>query len=198
MADLLTGVDAPTQTSIPALIRTRFGFVSPNDGFVDLSGCHVIAQATGDLSTERVKIKTVTLSCLSPDKVPHEQTFTAFGVAEDGSFAIPGELRSRQGRVAMMAFLNGVVEGATKIVSETSSSVVSPMSALSSQGSSSASVEVVRWYLEHAKALVPTIEVKAGIPIRLVLLESLVIPKKFFVKYTPNKESSHVESDLIL
>jgi hypothetical protein len=197
MADLLSGVDAPTQTSIPILIRTRFGFVSPNDGFVDLSGCHVIAQATGDLSTERVKIKTVSLSCLSPDKVPQEQNFSAFGVAEDGSFAIPGELRSRQGRVAMMAFLNGVVEGATKIASETSSTVISPMSALSNQGSSSAAVEVMRWYLEHAKALVPTVEVKAGVPIRLVLLEPLIIPRKFFTKYSPHKESNHVESDLI-
>lgn len=196
-ADLLTGVDAPTQTSIPALIRTRYGFVSPNDGFVDLSGCHAVSQATGDLSTERVKIKTVTLSCLSPNRIPHEMNFTAFAVGEDGSFGIPGELRSRQGRVAMMAFLNGVVEGATKIVSETSSTVVSPISALGNQSSSSAAAEVIRWYLEHAKALVPTVEVKAGASIRLVLLETLKFPKKFFSGFEPNKENVHGESNLI-
>ncbi|MBI2601896.1 MAG: TraB/VirB10 family protein [Deltaproteobacteria bacterium] len=196
-ADLLTGVDAPTQTSIPALIRTRYGFVSPNDGFVDLSGCHAVSQATGDLSTERVRIKTVSLACLSPERVPHEMNFMAFAVGEDGSFGIPGELRSRQGRVAMMAFLNGVVEGATKIVSETSSTVVSPVSALGNQSSSSAAAEVVRWYLEHAKALVPTVEVKAGVSIRLVLLETLKFPRKFFSSFQSTKENVHAESDLI-
>lgn len=198
MGELMTGVDAPTQEAIPALIRTRFGFVSPNEGFVDLSGCHVVAKATGDLSTERIRVKTVTLSCLSPEKVPYEQDIEAYAAGEDGGFGLPGELRSRQGRVAMMAFLNGVVEGATKIVSETSSIMVSPMSALGSQGSSSASVELVRWYLEHAKSILPTVESKAGAPLRLVLMKPLQIPKSFFIHYTHPKEFTHAQRDLIL
>lgn len=196
MADLLTGVDAPSQSSIPALIRTRFGFVSPNDGFVDLSGCHAIAQASGDLSTERVKFKTITLSCLSPKGIPYSQDFTAYATGIDDSFGVSGQLRSRQGRVAMMAFLNGIVEGATKLVSQTSSAVVAPLTALGNEGSSSAATEVVRWYLDHAKELVPTIEVKAGAEIRLVLLEPLTLPKSFFNNFQ-NKELNHEQTDLV-
>lgn len=196
MGEMLTGVDAPTQTSIPGLIKTRFGFVSPNHGFVDLSGCHTIAKATGDISTERVKLQTLTISCISPERVPFEQKIEAYAAGEDGSFGLPGEMHSRQGRVAMLAFLNGIVEGTTKILSETSSSVVSPMSALGSQGGTSASVEVIRWYLDHAKSILPTVEVRAGAPVRLVLLKSLRVPKSFFKKYS-NKENIY-ETDLVL
>lgn len=200
IAKLLTGIDAPTKSSIPTLLKLRLGFVSPNHGFLDLSGCHAIAQATGDLSTERIRLKTTTLSCLSPEGIVYEEEMNSFAAGRDGIFGIPGEIHSRQGRVAITAFLNGVIEGAAKILSHPPGTQVqetlNPLT-MTSQGSSSAATEVVRWYLEEAKGLMPTVEAKAGSELSLILLSKLKIPKVFFKNYQHNGAIND-ENDLVL
>jgi conjugal transfer pilus assembly protein TraB len=200
IAQLLTGIDAPTKSSIPTLLKLRLGFVSPNQGFVDLSGCHAVAQATGDLSTERIRLKTTSLSCLSPEGVVYEEDMNSFAAGRDGIFGVPGDLHSRQGRVAVTAFLNAIVEGAAKLISNPpgskSEESLNPLT-MTTQGSSSAAAEVVRWYLEEAKGLMPTVEAKAGSELSLILLSKLKIPKAFFKNYQHNGVLND-ENDLVL
>lgn len=199
--ELFTGVDAPAAgDAIPALIRLHQGFSGPNDGFVDMSGCHAIAKANGDLSTERVKFQTTTLSCLSPTGGRVELDMGSFAAGVDGSFGVPGKLNSRQGQVALMAFMNGVVEGATKVVSNPSVQGMDNPSlnagSLGSQGGSSAATEVVRWYLEHARGLMPSVEVFAGTSIRLVLLQPLTVPKSYFRKFHKPQKKGVSDEDV--
>jgi hypothetical protein len=199
-AHLLTGVDAPANASVPVLIRFSRGMIGPNQGFVDLSGCHAIAKATGDLTTERVKLKTTSMSCVSPSGGGIDLEFESYAVGNDSSLGIPGELNSRQGRVAMMAFVNSVIESATSIISNTAgAATLDPFGQhVGMKAGSSAANDVVKWYLEQAKNYFPSVEVFSGSPLKLVLLKPLSFPRQFFASFSnPNRKDDDEAYNII-
>ena len=180
-ATLLSGADAPIKASVPVLIKLANGFFGPNNSNVDLSGCFAIAKAMGDINSLRVTFQTQSISCTTESDGVFHSSMDSFAIDMNGSLGVPGELHSRQGRVATMAFLNGVVEGATKLVSlaPEEKTTNSFGQTVASQASSSAASQVVSWYLEHAKNLMPSVEVKGGQSLRLILLKPLEVPQRF-------------------
>lgn len=195
-AKVLTGVDVPEGKTYPVLMVLDFSYIAPNDHKIDLSGCFMIAKAEGDLSTERVQMQATKMSCVSKNGKIFERNVNGF-IADDkdGSFAMKGKVNSKQGRVAAMAFMSGVVEGVGKAVQAAqstqstnafggSTSVLTGDVATSAAagGASNAAGMVAQWYLQQAQSLAPTVEVGSGRDVWIVMKDKVKLPEEFFRK----------------
>jgi conjugal transfer pilus assembly protein TraB len=199
-AKVLTGVDVPEGKTYPVLMVLDFSYVAPNDHKIDLSGCFMIAKAEGDLSTERVQMQATKMSCVSKKGKMFERDVNGF-VADDkdGSFAMKGQVNSKQGRVAAMAFLAGVVDGVGKAVqaAQTTQST-NPLGGGSSMmtgdagkyamagGASNAAGMVAQWYLQQAQNLAPTVAIGSGRDVWIVIKDKVSLPEEFFKKERKN------------
>lgn len=195
-AKILTGVDVPEGKTYPVLMVLDFSYVAPNDHKIDLSGCFMIAKAEGNLSTERVQMQATKMSCVSRKGKMFERDVNGF-IADDkdGSFAMKGKVNSKQGRVASMAFLSGIVQGVGQAVqaAQTSQSV-NPLGGSSSVltgdstkymvagGAANAAGMVAQWYLQQAQSLSPTVEVGSGRDVWIVMKDKVSLPEEFFKK----------------
>jgi hypothetical protein len=199
-AKVLTGVDVPEGKTYPVLMVLDFSYVGPNDHKIDLSGCFMIAKAEGDLSTERVQMQATKMSCVSKKGKMFEREVNGF-VADDkdGSFAMKGQVNSKQGRVAAMAFIAGVVDGVGKAVqaSQTTQST-NPLGGGSSMmtgdagkyavagGASNAAGMVAQWYLQQAQNLAPTVAIGSGRDVWIVMKDKVSLPEEYFKKERKN------------
>lgn len=199
-AKVLTGVDVPEGKTYPVLMVLDFSYVGPNDHKIDLSGCFMIAKAEGDLSTERVQMQATKMSCVSKKGKMFEREVNGF-VADDkdGSFAMKGQVNTKQGRVAAMAFIAGVVDGVGKAVqaSQTTQST-NPLGGGSSMmtgdagkyaaagGASNAAGMVAQWYLQQAQNLAPTVAIGSGRDVWIVMKDKVNLPEEFFKKERKN------------
>lgn len=199
-AKVLTGVDVPEGKTYPVLMVLDYSYVAPNDHKIDLSGCFMIAKAEGDLSTERVQMQATKMSCVSKKGKMFEREVNGF-IADDkdGSFAMKGQVNSKQGRVAAMAFLAGVVDGVGKAVqaSQTTQSM-NPLGGGSSMmtgdagkyavagGASNAAGMVAQWYLQQAQNLAPTVAIDSGRDVWIVMKDKVNLPEEFFRKERKN------------
>ncbi|MEZ4566849.1 MAG: hypothetical protein R2860_07730 [Desulfobacterales bacterium] len=87
-ATLLSGLDAPTTTTgnsdHAGLARIKELAILPNK-VGDLKGCFVLAEGKGNLASERVEVRLVTLSCVSKKgQSVIDQTVKSYVVDEDG------------------------------------------------------------------------------------------------------------------
>ena len=195
-AKILTGVEVPEGKTYPVLMVLDFSYVAPNDHKIDLSGCFMIAKAEGDLSTERVQMQATKMSCVSKKGKMFEREVNGF-IADDkdGSFAMKGQVNSKQGRVATMAFLASVVDGVGKAVqaaqtSQSTNALGGGSSVLTGDagkyavagGASNAASMVAQWYLQQAQALSPTVSVGSGRDVWIVMKDKVNLPEEFFKK----------------
>ena len=202
-AKILTGVEVPEGKTYPVLLVLDFSYIAPNDHKIDLSGCFMIAKAEGDLSTERVQMQATKMSCVSKHGKMFEREVSGFiADDQDGSFAMKGQVNSKQGRVAAVAFLASVVDGVGKAVqaAQTSQSVnalggsQSVMTGDSGKyvvagGAANAAGMVAQWYLQQAQSLAPTVAVNSGRDVWIVMKDKVTLPFEFFKKEgKPNEE----------
>ncbi len=195
-AKIMTGVDVPEGKTYPVLMVLDYSYVAPNDHKIDLSGCFMIAKAEGDLSTERVQMQATKMSCVSKKGKMFEREINGF-IADDkdGSFAMKGQVNSKQGRVAAMAFIAGVVEGVGKAVqaaqtTQSTNALGGSSSILSGDsgkyavagGASNAAGMVAQWYLQQAQNLAPTVAIGSGRDVWIVMKDKVNLPEEFFRK----------------
>lgn len=193
-AKLLTGVEAPEGKALPVLLQADYAFLGPNKSKIDLSGCFLIAKSTGNLSIERVEMQTSKISCVSRSGRMFERELNGF-VADnkDNSFAVVGDVNSKQDRVAAMAFLSSIVSGISGAISQaqtTSQTNAHGGSSVSisgdeqkyiaANGASSAASMVTQWYLKQAQSLLPTINVGSGQDVWIVTQDSIDLPNWYF------------------
>ena len=118
---LLTGVAAPSiaaakNAATPMLFKINNLAILPNSVRADLKGCFVVAEGTGDLSTERVKTRLLTLSCVTQQGVSIiDQEVKGFVVDADGQVDLKGQPVAKMGmhlaRVGLAGLLGGAAEG---------------------------------------------------------------------------------------
>ena len=195
-AKLLTGVEAPEGKTYPVLLQLDYAYVIPNHKRLDLAGCFGIAKAQGDLSTERVQMQAVKLSCVSSKGGFFEREINGF-VADDAdnSFAVMGSVNTKQDRVAAMAFLASVVTGISKAVQQSQTtqqatplgggqSIVTGDQAkyIGAGGAADAATMVSQWYLKQAQNLLPTINVGSGQDVWIIMQDSVDLPKDYFAQ----------------
>ncbi|MFK7824833.1 MAG: TraB/VirB10 family protein [Oligoflexales bacterium] len=195
-ARLLTGIEAPEGKALPVLLQADYAFIGPNKSKVDLSGCFLIAKSTGNLSIERVEMQATKISCVSRSGKAFERKLSGFVAdGKDNSFAVMGEVNSKQDRVASMAFLSSVVDGIGKAISQAQTSSVTSQNGGSStsitgsegryvaaNGASNAATTITNWYLKHAERLLPTINIGSGQEAWIVVQEPVSLPNWYFKK----------------
>lgn len=182
----MTGVRSQEGKLLPSLLVLEEAYTSPNDSGVDLSGCFALAKAQASMSTERVEFQVYKLSCVSPKGRMVERKVNGFVVDDkDQGFAVKGELKSNQSRVATMAFMSSIVNGIGEIINRKAQNIGganpdSNRNVIVQQGATGAANQVAQWYLNQANNLAATLDVKSGQSVYIVMNDKVTIPKSYF------------------
>ena len=184
---LLSGLDAPTgmgakRDTIPVLINLVDNSILPNDWKQDLKDCRVIGEAYGDLSSERVYIRTDYMSCVDDEGNVYDFGFDGYVAGEDGKVGLRGRVVSKQGALIARAFLSSFFEGAGNILQTTATTTTITGSGVVSsvQPGKVARAGVFAGFAESARRLsdyymklldqtFPVIEIGAGRKVTIVV-----------------------------
>lgn len=191
-AKLLTGFRANSRYSKGTLIQLDYAVTGPNGSKIPLQGCTMLANSMADLSSEHVVVTPHTLSCVLKSGHHFKRNVVGFVAGGDSEFGVKGTYLSQQDKVFLAALLTSIVKGAsdgvamsniqeTVVEGEHGQSVARnfkgnlPQFALA-KGLTDAGGLVTDWYLEQAKALLPTIGVPDGTDVWVVIGDTVDIP----------------------
>lgn len=186
---LLSGFDAPTMAQaktnpLPILMQLTDMSILPNKFEYDLRECFVLGEGYGDLSSERVYIRTTNLSCMTTTGKHVDMKFAAMISGEDGKIGLKGEVVTKQGsllaRSLIAGFLQGVGEafnrsqqftimggtGTTTGMQEMDTATSMKYGAFG--GASQAAEKLSEFYLKMADQISPVIEISAGREVDLI------------------------------
>lgn len=191
-ARLLNGVEAPTGgqangNPVPMLLEIRDPAFLPNRYRSDVKRCMVTANATGDLSSERVLVRLDRLSCITESRGAIDVKLTGYVTGEDGKTGLKARVVTRSGQAIANALLVGTLSGlgeAVSLAAQDSStnfagtvthSVNNPWRAGLGEGMQDALDRVADYYLKLADKIFPVLEVDAGRDVDIVITQSASI-----------------------
>lgn len=193
-AVVISGADAPTnvrdrQDPIPVLLRVTGpaftaarGKARPSS--IDITGCTVQGSAIGDLSSERVKIRLVSLTCMGPNNSVFEKTVKGYVVGM-GKQGVRGRVVSREGNAVTNAAIAGALEGLGGAVSslgaagtsggEMSPELLAQTAAASAAGGglNSATSTLSQYYIDRAEQYQPVVVMNSGTEVEIVFMEGV-------------------------
>lgn len=192
---LLTGLDAPTRENartdpFPVLINIDREAILPNSRSFDFNECFVIAAGFGDMSSERVYLRTETLNCVAESGRVMETPLNGYAAGEDGKAGIRGRLVSKQGVLIARSLTAGFLEGLAGAFNVTPVPVISTTGGSGSvdyqsvysgralqgaavSGSSKALERVASFYLKLAEEMFPVLEVDAARRVDIILTKGI-------------------------
>lgn len=170
-----TGGNASSDPT-PMLVRLTDYARLPNEFKSNLRSCMVSASGWGDLSTERIKARTATLSCVLKSGKAIDIPIEGYLAGEDSKAGLAGLVVTRSGGVAAKATLAGFIQGIGQIgqaIGQTQTitplggvtTTVDPQQALTSgvgSGISQAGQTLSQYYMNMLTQISPAIEVAAG------------------------------------
>lgn len=191
-ARLLNGVEAPTGGQanghpVPMLLEIRDPAFLPNRYRSDVKRCMVTANATGDLSSERVLVRLDRLSCITESRGAIDVKLTGYVTGEDGKTGLKARVVTRSGQAIANALLVGTLSGLGEAVSlaaqdsttnfagTVTHSVNNPWRAGLGEGMQDALDRVADYYLKLADKIFPVLEVDAGRDVDIVITQSASI-----------------------
>lgn len=191
-ARLLNGVEAPTGgqangNPVPMLLEIRDPAFLPNRYRSDVKRCMVTANATGDLSSERVLVRLDRLSCITESRGAIDVKLTGYVTGEDGKTGLKARVVTRSGQAIANALLVGTLSGLGEAVSlaaqdsttnfagTVTNSVNNPWRAGLGEGMQDALDRVAEYYLKLADKIFPVLEVDAGRDVDIVITQSASI-----------------------
>lgn len=157
-----------------------------------IQGCLINGAARGDLSSEKVYVKLQKMTCPQPGgryAVSEVKGFIAFG----GKTGVRGRVVSREGSLAMQAFLAGLVSGGGNALN---TAFQQPLATISADGdggvnrtpsfgnvglralgggAAEAGKDVSKYLIERAEQYQPVIEMPTGIDVEIVFLEGVYV-----------------------
>jgi conjugal transfer pilus assembly protein TraB len=191
-AKVIVGVDASagvnSQTDpLPVVLRVtgpaRSVYQNGRLLTTKIEGCLINGAARGDLSSEKVYVK------LQKMTVSEVKGFIAFG----GKTGVRGRVVSREGSLAMQAFLAGLVSGGGNALN---SAFNQPLATISDNGegglnrtpnlgsvglralgggAAEAGKDVSKYLIERAEQYQPVIEMPTGVDVEIVFLEGVYV-----------------------
>ena len=198
-ARLLNGVEAPTGgqangNPVPMLLEIKDPAFLPNRYRSDIKRCMVTANATGDLSSERVLVRLDRLSCLTSTRGAIDVKVTGYVAGEDGKTGLKARVVTRSGQAIANALLVGTLSGlgeavslaaqdsSTNFAGTVTTSVNNPWRAGLGEGMQDALDRVADYYLRLADKIFPVLEVDAGRDVDIVITQSssIVTEKSIF------------------
>ena len=193
-ATLLNGVEAPTggqaqNNPMPVLIELTDKAFLPNKYRSDISKCFVTANATGDLSSERVLIRLDRLSCLDAHGGAVDTKSQGYVTGEDGKTGVRARVVTRSGQAIASALLVGTLSGIGDAISMEAQETTTNWAGINStntrnpwkvgigEGISDAMDRIADYYLRLADKIFPVLEVDAGRKIDIVITQSASIKR---------------------
>ncbi|OBY26798.1 TraB/VirB10 family protein [Leisingera sp. JC1] len=193
-AVVLSGADASTNVSnrdnpIPVLFRITGSAVTAALGNsrparVNLKGCTVQGSATGDLSSERVKVRLISMTCVN-QRGEILETKVAGYMAGSGKEGVRGHVVSREGANVRNAAIAGALGGLGKGLSAGATASLSQENASVSQilqsagagtlagGAEEAASTLADYYIKRAEQYQPVVSLYGGTKVELVFLEGV-------------------------
>lgn len=188
---LLSGMDAPTgaraeSNPVPIVLRVLDDGQLPNFFKSDVSDCQITGAGYGDISSERVYIRTEKMSCVLQNGDIAAKTLKGYITGEDGKAGLRGKVVEKQGAKLAMAFVAGTFGGIGSSLSsqysEVSTSALGTISSVSADkafengvatGAGNALEKMADFYLQRASEMYPIIEIDAKRIGELVITETL-------------------------
>ena len=196
-ATLLSGLDAPTMNGaqsnpVPVLLLVRAPAILPNRVRANLKGCFIIAEGVGNLASERVMLRLVSLSCIAKNgKAVIDQPVKGFVVGSDGKIGLRGRVVSKMGavlaRAALAGFLTGFGNAIQTSAATTYSSTLGTTSTINSAdiakasiggGLSAATKKLSDFYMKLADQTLPVIEIGATRRVTVVVSKGVSLKIK--------------------
>ncbi len=191
-AVVLSGVTAPTGAAatsnpIPMLLEITDLAQLPNDFRAKIDRCFVTANATGDLSSERVWIRLDRMSCMRQDARAIDVKVRGYVTGEDGKTGVRARVVTRSGQAIANALLLGSISGFGKALSSSASQsttystgsigtrVENPWKAGAGQTISDASDRLVDYYIKLADKIFPVLELDSGRTVDVVLSQGVTL-----------------------
>lgn len=190
---LLHGVDAKASVSakedpLPVLMRLQSNAQMPGGAKYKLKSCFVLGSAIGDLSSERVEIRSSRLNCVDNRKhLVLTADIKGYIVDSDSMLGLRGQLFRRNGALLAKSLLAGFAQGLGSAFSAAQGTVVTAgaggantgavfsgsdaLKASGLQGASGAMSQLASYFLKEAQAIFPVIEVGPGRKGTLVITE---------------------------
>ena len=200
-ATLLSGLDAPTTTAgksdpVTVLLSIKELAILPNKVRGDLKGCFVLAEGKGNLASERVEVRLVTLSCVSKKgQSVIDQPVKGYIVDEDGKAGLRGIVSAKMGsmlaRSALAGFLGGMGEAVQTSSMDLQTSALGTQTQVWSDtdtknimkggiggGISKSADQLEKFYLQLAEQTLPIIQVGATKTVTVVISEGINLEVK--------------------
>ncbi|MFP3385005.1 TrbI/VirB10 family protein [Tritonibacter sp. SIMBA_163] len=193
-AVVLSGADAATNVSnrdnpIPVLFRITGSAVTAALGKsrparVNLKGCTVQGSATGDLSSERVKVRLISMTCVNGQGDILETKVAGY-MAGSGKEGVRGKVVSREGPAVTNAMIAGALGGLGKGISAAGNASISQENASVDQilrgagvgtlagGAENAATTLADYYIKRAEQYQPVVSLYGGTKVELVFLEGV-------------------------
>ncbi|MEJ8563439.1 TrbI/VirB10 family protein [Yoonia sp. GPGPB17] len=193
-AIVLSGVDASTSVTsqaepVPVVFRITSpaitaGTRSTQGHTIDLTGCTVTGSARGDLSSERVYVRLLKLSCVQSGGRVFERDVAGY-MSGAGKAGARGLVVSREGRLinnaAIAGALGGLADGIKSVGDAASGAEATSFEdVLNSAGASSAAGGVSgaanrlsEYYIERAEQYQPVVSLYGGTQVELVFMEGV-------------------------
>ena len=195
-AVLMNGMDASTaiganKTPTPALLRIKSEAILPNMHSFDIAECFILVGGVGNLSSERVELRSETMSCYSPSGQVWEGKVEAFVVGEDGKAGVRGRLVSKQGALLAKTFMAGFVGGLSGAFAPQQNQSLNLLTngqvadayqfpngkqvlgSGVSKGLNQAGTALANFYIAQAEQMYPVLELDSGRKVTVILLKGV-------------------------
>lgn len=192
-ADCSVSVQKPTGPNM-ILLRPLDNGKLPRNVRVALKGSVIIGNAIGDISTERVYVRTERMTLVERNGSFVETDVSGYVSGEDGREGVRGIVVDRSGqiitRAAFASFLQGVSQTVQavlnnqviqKLAEETPRSTILDIDMYRNsafQGGATALSKMADYYIKRAEQLQPAIQVAAGRVVDIVFTKTVKIGEK--------------------
>lgn len=194
-AIVLSGADAATnvvnrENPIPVLFRIAGPAVTAGLGRgrgarINITGCTVQGSAMGDLSSERVLVRLLTLTCIRRNGTIMETEISGY-MTGAGKAGVRGRVVSREGGLVTNAGIAGALQGLSGAISGAGGSAAgadgtadlagiaaAAGAAAAAGGVQEAATTLSEYYINRAEQYQPVISLNGGTPVELVFLEGV-------------------------
>ena len=189
-AVVLSGADAATnvvdrENPTPVLFRVTGPAVTAGRGSqgarVNIKGCTIQGSAIGDLSSERVKVRLISMTCLKRNGTVVEARVSGY-MTGSGKAGVRGPVVSREGNLVSNAAIAGVLQGIATTAQTASGAdeeaavadiAQSALAAAGAGGVQQAASTLSEYYINRAEQYQPVISLHGGTNVELVFLEGV-------------------------
>lgn len=172
---------------VPMLLEVTDTARLPNAFRANVKACFVTANATGDLSSERVWIRLERLSCMTKTGRAFDAKLQGYVTGDDGKTGVRARLVTRSGQAIASALLTGSISGLGKAVSLSAqntttyttgavgTTVTDSLRAGLGEGLESALDRIADYYIRLADKIFPCLEIDSGRKVDLILSQGLTV-----------------------